>query len=281
MEEVGVTEVVSSIAANSLEALMGILIKLGLSLLVFVVAKLVISLIRRFFNKVSNKEPAKLTPLMAGFVVKVLAVVVGLFAVLIILQIWGINLAPVIAGLGITGVVLGFALQESISNVFSGLLLALNNPFQLGDYVIIGSVEGTVTAMDGISVTLLTGDRKKVTIANKLVLEDPVINFSSSDTRRLDMTVSVAYGSDLERTRQIIRETISAYPEILQEPVPVIEVSKLNSSSVDFIVRPWVGNEDYWKVNWRFQKDIYDRLNEEGITIPFNTLTVNVSQDNG
>ena len=281
MEEVGVTEVVSSIAANSLEALMGILIKLGLSLLVFVIAKLVISLIRRFFNKVSNKEPAKLTPLMAGFVVKVLAVVVGLFAVLIILQIWGINLAPVIAGLGITGVVLGFALQESISNVFSGLLLALNNPFQLGDYVIIGSVEGTVTAMDGISVTLLTGDRKKVTIANKLVLEDPVINFSSSDTRRLDMTVSVAYGSDLERTRQIIRETISAYPEILQEPVPVIEVSKLNSSSVDFIVRPWVRNEDYWKVNWRFQKDIYDRLNEEGITIPFNTLTVNVSQDNG
>ena len=281
MEEVGVTEVVSSIAANSLEALMGILIKLGLSLLVFVIAKLVISLIRRFFNKVSNKEPAKLTPLMAGFVVKVLAVVVWLFAVLIILQIWGINLAPVIAGLGITGVVLGFALQESISNVFSGLLLALNNPFQLGDYVIIGSVEGTVTAMDGISVKLLTGDRKKVTIANKLVLEDPVINFSSSDTRRLDMTVSVAYGSDLERTRQIIRETISAYPEILQEPVPVIEVSKLNSSSVDFIVRPWVRNEDYWKVNWRFQKDIYDRLNEEGITIPFNTLTVNVSQDNG
>lgn len=281
MEEVGVTEVVSSIAANSLEALMGILIKLGLSLLVFIIAKLVISLIRRFFNKVSNKEPAKLTPLMAGFVVKVLAVVVWLFAVLIILQIWGINLAPVIAGLGITGVVLGFALQESISNVFSGLLLALNNPFQLGDYVIIGSVEGTVTAMDGISVTLLTGDRKKVTIANKLVLEDPVINFSSSDTRRLDMTVSVAYGSDLERTRQIIRETISAYPEILQEPVPVIEVSKLNSSSVDFIVRPWVRNEDYWKVNWRFQKDIYDRLNKEGITIPFNTLTVNVSQDNG
>lgn len=281
MEEVGVTEVVSSIAANSLEALMGILIKIGLSLLVFVIAKLVISLIRRFFNKVSNKEPAKLTPLMAGFVVKVLAVVVWLFAVLIILQIWGINLAPVIAGLGITGVVLGFALQESISNVFSGLLLALNNPFQLGDYVIIGSVEGIVTAMDGISVTLLTGDRKKVTIANKLVLEDPVINFSSSDTRRLDMTVSVAYGSDLERTRQIIRETISAYPEILQEPVPVIEVSKLNSSSVDFIVRPWVRNEDYWKVNWRFQKDIYDRLNEEGITIPFNTLTVNVSQDNG
>lgn len=281
MEEVGVTEVVSSIATNSLEALMGILIKIGLSLLVFVIAKLVISLIRRFFNKVSNKEPAKLTPLMAGFVVKVLAVVVWLFAVLIILQIWGINLAPVIAGLGITGVVLGFALQESISNVFSGLLLALNNPFQLGDYVIIGSVEGTVTAMDGISVTLLTGDRKKVTIANKLVLEDPVINFSSSDTRRLDMTVSVAYGSDLEKTRQIIRETISAYPEILQEPVPVIEVSKLNSSSVDFIVRPWVRNEDYWKVNWRFQKDIYDRLNEEGITIPFNTLTVNVSQDNG
>lgn len=281
MEEVGVTEVVSSIATNSLEALMGILIKIGLSLLVFVIAKLVISLIRRFFNKVSNKEPAKLTPLMAGFVVKVLAVVVWLFAVLIILQIWGINLAPVIAGLGITGVVLGFALQESISNVFSGLLLALNNPFQLGDYVIIGSVEGTVTAMDGISVTLLTGDRKKVTIANKLVLEDPVINFSSSDTRRLDMTVSVAYGSDLERTRQIIRETISAYPEILQEPVPVIEVSKLNSSSVDFIVRPWVRNEDYWKANWRFQKDIYDRLNEEGITIPFNTLTVNVSQDNG
>ena len=276
MQDVQVIDVVTGIAQTSAQALVAIAFKVLLSLLVLVIVKLVNRTIDRLLTKASQKVHPKISPLMAGFIDKVLSSVVWLLGILIVLQIWGINMAPVIAGLGITGVVLGFALQESISNIFSGRLLALNNPFGIGDYVIIGSIEGTVVSMDAFSVTLATGDRKKITMANKLVLADPIINVSSSDDRRLDMTVSVAYGSDLDRVKGIITDLLESYPEVLRDPVPVVEVSKLNSSSVDFIVRPWVHNSDYWKVNWRFQKDIYDLLNREGIEIPYSKLDVNI-----
>ena len=268
MQDVQVIDVVTGIAQTSAQALVAIAFKVLLSLLVIVIVKLVNRTIDRLLTKASQKVHPKISPLMAGFIDKVLSSVVWLLGILIVLQIWGINMAPVIAGLGITGVVLGFALQESISNIFSGLLLALNNPFGIGDYVIIGSIEGTVVSMDAFSVTLATGDRKKITMANKLVLADPIINVSSSDDRRLDMTVSVAYGSDLDRVKGIITDLLESYPEVHRDPVPVVEVSKLNSSSVDFIVRPWV--------NWRFQKDIYDLLNREGIEIPYSKLDVNI-----
>ena len=173
MEDVQVIDVVTGIAQTSAQAIVAIAFKVLLSLLVLLLVKLVNRAIDRLLTKASQKVHPKISPLMAGFVDKVLSSIVWLLGILIVLQIWGINMAPVIAGLGITGVVLGFALQESISNIFSGLLLALNNPFGIGDYVIIGSIEGTVVSMDAFSVTLATGDRKKVTMANKLVLADP------------------------------------------------------------------------------------------------------------
>lgn len=271
-----------SLIALGAENLLGIIIKLLLSGLAFLIAKLVTTLVARALNKAASHEAARLTPLMAGFIIKVVRVVVWLIAILVILQIWGINMAPVIAGLGITGVVLGFALQESISNIFSGLLLALNNPFGIGDYVVIGSVaEGTVTGMDAVSCTLLTADKKKITMANKLVLAEAITNVSASDTRRLDMTVGVAYGSDLDKVKGLILSLLESYDEVLSDPAPIVEVSKLNDSSVDFIVRPYVPNAAYWDVNWRFQKDIYDLLNREGIEIPYNKLDVTVTNKEG
>ena len=215
MQDVQVIDVVTGIAQTSAQALVAIAFKVLLSLLVLVIVKLVNRTIDRLLTKASQKVHPKISPLMAGFIDKVLSSVVWLLGILIVLQIWGINMAPVIAGLGITGVVLGFALQESISNIFSGLLLALNNPFGIGDYVIIGSIEGTVVSMDAFSVTLATGDRKKITMANKLVLADPIINVSSSDDRRLDMTVSVAYGSDLDRVKGIVCEYFNISQDVL------------------------------------------------------------------
>ena len=227
--------------------------------------------------KVKN---GKLTPLMAGFILKVVQVVIWVFTALIILQIWGINLTPVIAGLGVTGVVLGFALQESISNIFSGLLLALNNPFGIGDYVLLGSIEGTVTGMDAISVTLLSGDNKKITISNKIVLADAIINYSASDIRRVDMAVSVAYGSDLEKAKDIITNLVKSYPEVLSDKPVIVEVGALSASSIDFIIRPWSKNSDYWTVKWRFQKEICPALNAAGIEVPYNKLDVNILTQN-
>ena len=260
MEEYTFSDVMNLVLEESVQRILGIGTRILLTLLVVAVAKFLIVLFVRFMKKMTHAKKSRISPLMSTFIIKVVRVVVWLFALLIGLQVWGINMGPVIAGLGITGVVLGFALQETISNLFSGFLLALNNPFDIGDYVIIGSVEGTVEQMDAVSITLKTGDKKKITMANKLVLDGAIVNVSASETRRLDMTVSVAYGSDLDQVREVISSLLSSYSDVLDEPAPVIEVSKLNNSSVDFIVRPWVRNSDYWAVNWRFQKDIYDML---------------------
>ncbi len=280
MEEYTFSDVMNLVLEESVQRILGIGTRVLLTLLVIVIAKFLIVLFVRFMKKMTHAKKSRISPLMSTFIIKVVRVVVWLFALLIGLQVWGINMGPVIAGLGITGVVLGFALQETISNLFSGFLLALNNPFDIGDYVIIGSVEGTVEQMDAVSITLKTGDKKKITMANKLVLEGAIVNVSASETRRLDMTVSVAYGSDLDQVREVISSLLSSYSDVLDEPAPVIEVSKLNNSSVDFIVRPWVRNSDYWTVNWRFQKDIYDRLNKAHIEIPYNKLDVNLISKN-
>ena len=271
---------VSVFMSYSAEQLIHIAIILALSLLTFVIAKIVIKIISKMLTKAVTVKKGKLTPLMAGFILKVVQVVIWVFAALIILQIWGINLTPVIAGLGVTGVVLGFALQESISNIFSGLLLALNNPFGIGDYVLLGSIEGTVTGMDAISVTLLSGDNKKITISNKIVLADAIINYSSSDIRRVDMAVSVAYGSDLEKAKDIITNLVKSYPEVLSDKPVIVEVGALSASSIDFIIRPWSKNSDYWTVKWRFQKEICPALNAAGIEVPYNKLDVNILTQN-
>lgn len=271
---------VSVFMSYSVEQLIHIGIIVALSLLTFVIAKIVIKIISKMLRKAVKVKNGKLTPLMAGFILKVVQVVIWVFTALIILQIWGINLTPVIAGLGVTGVVLGFALQESISNIFSGLLLALNNPFGIGDYVLLGSIEGTVTGMDAISVTLLSGDNKKITISNKIVLADAIINYSASDIRRVDMAVSVAYGSDLEKTKDIITNLVKSYPEVLSDKPVIVEVGALSASSIDFIIRPWSKNSDYWTVKWRFQKEICPALNAVGIEVPYNKLDVNILTQN-
>ena len=261
---------------SSLSMLERIGVNLIVSAIIFFVAKIAVSVVKRLLNKAEGRH-VKFTPLMSGFVFKLLKVLIWIFAILFILAVWGIDLTPVVAGLGVTGVVLGFALQESISSIFSGMMLAINQPFELGDYVDIGSTSGTVRAMDIMSVTLTTPDNRKITMSNKIVWSQVITNYSSMDKRRLDMNAGVAYGTDLNKAKQVIKDVIDSYPEVLKDPEPVIEVSNLADSEVTFIVRPWVSPSDYWNVNWRFQKDIYNAFKRAGIEIPYNKLDVNVT----
>lgn len=255
-----------------------LLINIALTVITVIVVKIVIRLssnaIRRF-----SFHNERFTALMCSFFIKCVQVIAWLFGILIILQTWGINLAPVITGLGVTGVILGFALQESISSFFSGLMLVVNNPFGLGDFVDIGSVSGTVSSMDIMSVTLITTDNKKITLSNKNVWGGTIVNYSAMDTRRVDMTIGIAYGSDIAVAKKVILDLFDTYPDVLKDPVPVVEVGELADSAVDLIVRPWVPRASYWPVKWRFQKDIVPALEDAGIEIPYNKMDINITHD--
>ena len=152
-------------------------------------------------------------------------------------------------------------------------------PFRVGDWVDIGDISGTVKSMDLMCVTLASGDNKKITMNNKSVWGNTIVNYSYIDKRRLDMTVSVRYTDDLEVAKSAIRDLLGSYPEILPDPAPLVEVGSYNDSSITIYVRPWVAPSDYWPVAWRFNSDILKALQSRGIDMPYNQLDVHIVKD--
>ena len=250
-------------------------ITLGGGLLIVLIGKILINWLKRVLSRTLNKSK-KINDLMARFILQLVNIIGWIFLLIAFLQHMGLNMGPVLAGLGISGVILGFAFQETIGNLLSGVMIVMNAPFRIGDYIDAGSYSGTVRDMDMICVILATPDNKKITMSNRLVWGSPIVNYSDLDRRRVDMRVSVPYGADVKTVKEVISSIFASYEEILPEPAPTIEVSKLNTSSVDFIARPWTIPSNYWKVYWRFQAEIPTRLAEVGISIPFEQLDLHI-----
>jgi small conductance mechanosensitive channel len=251
------------------------LISVATGLLIVLVGKLLLMWVSRILKRALGRSK-KINNLMARFILQLVNIIGWIFLIIAFLQHLGLDMGPVLAGLGITGVILGFAFQETIGNLLSGVMIVINSPFRIGDYIDSGSFSGTVTDMDMVCVTLSTPDNKKITMSNKLVWGNPIVNYSNIERRRVELTVSVAYGSDVQLVKDTIWKILNRYEEILPDPAPVVEVNKLSASSVDFVVRPWTKPADYWKVYWRFQGEICDRLAEVGLTVPFNQLDLHI-----
>ncbi len=243
------------------------------SIIVLIAAKIVISVVLKGL-KAALKRSGKVSEILEKFSVNVLRKIMWGIAIIIILGQFGIDIGPLIAGLGVTGFILGFAFQETIGNMLSGVMISLNKPFGIGEYVDIGGVSGTVKDMDMISITLHTPDNKKIVMANKVVWGKPITNFSALDTRRIDMIFGISYGSDIKQAKDIIKQEFAKLPEILSEPEPIIEVFSLGDSSVNFAVRPWVNKEDYWKIFYALNQMIKYAFDEAGIEIPFPQVDV-------
>lgn len=251
------------------------LISVATGLLIVLVGKLLLMWVSRILKRALGRSK-KINNLMARFILQLVNIIGWIFLIIAFLQHLGLDMGPVLAGLGITGVILGFAFQETIGNLLSGVMIVINSPFRIGDYIDSGSFSGTVTDMDMVCVILSTPDNKKITMSNKLVWGNPIVNYSNIERRRVELTVSVAYGSDVQLVKDTIWKILNRYEEILPDPAPVVEVNTLSASSVDFVVRPWTKPADYWKVYWRFQGEICDRLAEVGLTVPFNQLDLHI-----
>jgi small conductance mechanosensitive channel len=247
-------------------------------LLILIVGKILIVVLRKLMGRVFSKS-RKINELMAKFLLKIVSVIGWTFVLLIVLTQMGVNPAPIIAGLGVTGFILGFAFQETIGNLLAGVMIVLNAPFRIGDYVEVGSMNGTVRDMDMMSVTLATPDNKRGIMANKLIWGQAIVNYSYTDTRRVEMGVSIAYDSDVGKAKEILWDIINSYPEVLRQPAPVIEVNKLNDSSVDLVVRPWTKPADYWTVYFRFQQEVLEKFRAAQVEIPFPQVDVHMPEN--
>ncbi|NQV37927.1 MAG: mechanosensitive ion channel [Candidatus Marinimicrobia bacterium] len=181
----------------------------------------------------------------------------------------GIETTSFIAILGAAGLAIALAFQGSLSNFAAGFLIILFRPFKVGDYIDGGGVSGSVKEIQIFTTILTTPDNKKVIIPNAKLTSDNITNYSTETTRRIDINIGVGYTDDLEKTKNVLNDILSHYPEILSKPKPLIAISNLGESSVDIIVRPWVNNSDYWNVYYRITEEIKNRFDTEGISIPY------------
>jgi small conductance mechanosensitive channel len=247
---------------------------LGLVVAFFVllfVAKFVASLVRRAVKRVPN-----LSTLLANFLVRASFVATLILGLLTVLAMMGVDMGPVFAVVGGASFIVAFALQSTLSNFAAGLMIMIYKPFDVGNFVTLAGVSGTVKEVSLVSTTLATPDNQVITIPNGNVWGSIITNVTVNDTRRVDLVFGIAYGDDGEKARRIMEEVVKAHPLVLADPEPVIRMNQLADSSVNFICRPWTRTADYWTVYWDLTQQVKQRFDEEGISIPFPQRDVHV-----
>lgn len=192
-----------------------------------------------------------------------------LLGVLIAISQLGISLGPLLAGLGIAGFIIGFALQDSLANFASGMLILLYRPFDVGDVVEAGGISGRVSAMSLVNTTFLTLDNQKMIVPNNMIWGSVITNVTAQRKRRIDMVIGVSYDDDIEKAQNVLEEILAEREEVLDDPTPMVRLHEFGDSSINFIVRPWVNTADYWETFWALNKEIKIRFDAEGISIPF------------
>ncbi len=217
---------------------------------------------------VSGKH-LRMSQLMQDFFISMSGKAVFFIGLLIALAQVGLDLTPILTGFGVAGVVIGFALQDTLSNFASGMMLLIYRPFDVGDFVEAGGVSGKVSHMSLVNTTIKTFDNQIIIVPNKSIWGDTIKNVTHERVRRVDMVFGIGYQDSVEKAEVVLNEIVSAHPLVLKSPETTIKLHVLNSSSVDFIVRPWVKTEDYWDVYWDITREVKLRFDKEGISIPF------------
>ncbi|MDH5455737.1 MAG: mechanosensitive ion channel [Gammaproteobacteria bacterium] len=249
-------------------------INVAVALLIFYVGKLVVGLIVRALHKLMQRQEVDKTleTFICNLVRMVLLVVVAIAAIGAL----GIETTSFIAIFGAAGLAVGLALQGSLSNFASGVLIVLFRPYRVGDFVEAAGISGVVEQVQILTTVLKTGDNKQITVPNGQIMDSIITNYSANETRRVDMVVGVSYDDDLDKVRATIQDLVAAEERILDEPACTIAVSELADSSVNFVVRPWVKTPDYWGVMFDLTEAIKKRFDKEGISFPFPQRDVHV-----
>jgi small conductance mechanosensitive channel len=201
------------------------------------------------------------------------------FVLVAVLGMFGVQVTSIIAVLGAAAFAVGLALQGTLSNFASGVMLLLFRPFKVGDYVDAGGTAGSVAEIGIFFTTLNTPDNVRVIVPNTSVWGQTIRNYAANDTRRNDMVVGVSYDDDLGRAIEIIQGVVRGDERVLPEPAPTIAVSELGDSSVNIVVRPWCNKADYWNVRFDLTRKMKEALEAGGCSIPFPQRDVHLFQE--
>jgi len=254
----------------------------AVNIIQFLVIVIVFYLLSVVAGKATEKALSKsktFSSLLREFLVmssRRLVLFIGFFVGLSALE---VNVGPVLAIIGAAGFVIAFALQNSLSNFASGILMLIYRPFDVGEVISVAGVLGKVESMNLLSTQLRTPDNQLVIVPNNSVWGDVITNITGITQRRVDLVFGIGYSDDIDKTQKVLEEIVNGHELVLKEPEVVVKLHELADSSVNFICRPWVKPEDYWNVYWDITREVKRRFDAEGISIPFPQRDVHLYQE--
>lgn len=246
------------------------------AMVIYIIGKWVAGRLRAMVIRLMEKSATD--PILIRFVSNMVYGGLLIFVVLAALSRLGLETTSFIAILGAAGLAVGLALQGSLSNFAAGVLMIIFRPFKVGDFIEAAGVAGIVEEVSIFTTHIRSGDNKAIIIPNGSILSGNIVNYSSKDTRRIDMVVGISYDADIQHAKKIIQEILDNNEKVLKDPLPTIGVLELADSSVNFAVRPWVATGDYWPAWFDLNETIKMRFDAEGIGIPYPQRDVHLYQ---
>ncbi|EPJ46957.1 MAG: MscS Mechanosensitive ion channel [Osedax symbiont Rs1] len=249
-------------------------INIAFAIAIFIIGKIAIKMVIRLLRKIFNRS--KMDEMLINFVLSILNAVLLLVVIVAALDRLGVDTTSLIAIVGAAGLAIGLSLQDSLKNFAAGVMLLVFKPFKEGDFIEAAGISGVVESISIFNSMMRTVDNRAVIVPNGAIYGGVIVNYSTKETRRVDMVFGIGYDADLRQAKQLLAEIIAEDERVLKEPETVIAVSELADSSVNFIVRPWVKSADYFAVLWDTTEKVKLRFDEAGISIPFPQMDVHL-----
>ena len=262
---------------NMISDAIWVLLKIVLALAIYFVGRWFIKRILRVMDELFEKRHVDTS--LRAFLRNLVKVVFYVLLILTIVQMLGINTTSIIALLASAGLAIGMALSGTMQNFAGGVMILMLKPYRVGDYISAQGQSGTVQEIMLFSTRLTTPDNQTIYIPNNSIATAIIDNFSTSDTRRVDWTIGISYGDDVDAARAAILAILAADSRVLGDPAPVVWVAALADSSVNLSARAWVKNADYWNVFFENNEKFYKQLPEKGINFPFPQMDVHVKNN--
>ncbi|MBQ5621665.1 MAG: mechanosensitive ion channel [Bacteroidaceae bacterium] len=248
----------------------------GKSILLAAIVAVIGYYIVRFINNMVARilERRNVEPTVQSFLKSFVNITLLILLILTVVSTLGVNTTSLAALLASAGLAVGMALSGNLQNLAGGIILLLFKPYKVGDYIEAQGVSGTVKAIQIFHTILTTPDNKELFIPNGALSSGNITNYSKNDLRRVDMVVSVEYGTDTEKVKQVTQELLRSDSRILKDPAPFVAVNELGDNGVFFSIRVWVNGSDYWNVFFDTNERIYNEFNKQGIGFPFPQIQI-------
>lgn len=254
-----------------------IVIKIVIALAIYFLGRWIVRRVVRLIDVAMERRKVDIS--LRSFMRNTVRVVFSLILVLIVVQTLGVNVTSLIAVFSAATLAIGMALSGTAQNFAGGVMILMMKPYRVGDYISAQGQSGTVREIKLFSTVITTTDNQTIYIPNNAIATAIIDNYTTAEQRRVDWTVGISYGDDVDIARETILAMLAADARILRETAPVVRVAALADSSVNLTVRAWVANADYWDVFFEYNERFYKELPKAGINFPFPQMDVHVKND--